>query len=68
MSKEMDFFIFLIEQYAKHRGTTADRIMEEWEALGVTQQIYNMYEMYHIEALDNAFHDIDRITAEKKAN
>lgn len=68
MSKEMDFFIFLIEQYAQHRGMTADRIMEEWEALGVTQQIYNMYEMYHIESLDNAFQDIDRITAERQAN
>lgn len=64
MSKEMDFFIFLIEQYAKSRGTTADKVLELWDSLKLTNMIYNMYERYHCEALENAFCDIDSLIEE----
>lgn len=36
--------------------------------LELTDYIYNMYELYHIESLQNAFDDIDRLTAEKQNN
>ena len=61
MPKEMDFFIFLLEQYAAAKGTTADRILRQWDDAGVTDTIYGMYERYHSEAIENAFDDIDRI-------
>ena len=63
MPKEMDFFIFLIEQYAAAKNTTADRVLEAWDQAGATDTIYDMYERYHSEAIENAFDDIDRITA-----
>lgn len=66
MSEEMEFFIFLMEQYAKSRGTTADRVLELWDSLQLTDFIYNMYERYHCEVLDNAFSDIDVLIDERK--
>ena len=68
MSKEMDFFIFLLEQYAAHKKLTADKVLELWDKLELIDYIYNMYELYHIESLQNAFDDIDRLTAEKQNN
>lgn len=59
MSKEMEFFVFLTEQYAAHKGCDASKIIEQWDERGVTSFIYDMYEMYHTESLDNAFRDID---------
>ena len=61
MPKEMDFFIFLLEQYAAAKETTADRILRQWDDAGVTDTIYSMYDRYHSEAIENAFDDIDRI-------
>lgn len=67
MGKEMEFFIFLIENYAEYKNTTADKILKLWDKLGLTDFIYDMYERYHIERLENAFEDIDRLVAEKQA-
>lgn len=61
MSKEMNFFIFLIEQYASAKHTTADVVIRKIENRGLTDYIFGMYEMYHTESLDNAFDDIDRM-------
>lgn len=66
MSKEMKFFIYLIERYAENKNSTAQRIMKYWDELGVTEYIYDMYELYHIEAIENAFEDIDRLILEKE--
>ncbi len=65
MDKEMEFFIFLIENYAQYKNTTADKVMKLWDRLELTDFIYDMYERYHIERLENAFEDIDRLVAEK---
>lgn len=59
MSKEMEFFSFLLEQYAHYKNTTADKVLGEWDELKVTDKIFSMYEMYHSEDLQNAFDDID---------
>ncbi len=66
MSKESDFFIYLIEHYAQEKNTTAQKVFELWEELGLTQFIYDMYEVYHVERLQNAFDDIDKLILEKQ--
>ena len=59
MAKEMEFFIFLLEQYAAAKETTADKVLAGWDEAGITQTVYDMYELYHCEAIENAFADID---------
>ena len=66
MTKEMEFFIFLIEQYAHYKNITADEVMKIWDELELTDFIYDMYELYHIESIENAFHDIDKLILEKQ--
>ncbi len=61
MSREMEFFIFLLESYAGYKNTTADKILKMWDELKLTDFIYEMYEMYHTEAIENAFMDIDHL-------
>ena len=46
-------------------SSSADKILKQWEELGLTQFIYDMYEIYHIERLQNAFEDIDKFIEEK---
>jgi hypothetical protein len=65
MSKEMDFFIYLLEHYADYKNTTADEVLKLWDKLELTDFIYDLYEMYHVERLENAFEDIDRLISEK---
>ncbi len=42
MSKQSDFFLYLIERYAEQKGLSADRVLEEWTRLGVVDMIYDM--------------------------
>lgn len=65
MSKEMEFFIFLLEQYAAYKQKTADQILTQLDELGLTDFIFDMYERYHCEAIQNAFDDIDALIAER---
>ncbi len=65
MTKEMEFFTFLMEQYAHCKNTTADKVLRQLDELNLTDYVFNMYEMYHSEALENAFEDIDRLIASK---
>lgn len=65
MSKEAEFFIYLLERYAEYKNRSAADVLSEWERLELTQFIYDMYELYHIERLQNAFDDIDLLVAEK---
>lgn len=64
MTKEMEFFSFLLEQYAFFKKTTADKILNKLDELNLTERVFNMYEMYHSEAIENAFTDIDRLIKE----
>ena len=61
MSKEMEFFIFLLEQYSFARNLTADVVLKKWDEAGITDTIFNMYERYHTEYLENAYNDIDKL-------
>ena len=66
MSKEMEFLIFLLEQYADYKNTTADEILKLWDDLDLTDFICDMYERYHTERLENAFDDIDELIRERR--
>ena len=62
----MKFFVYLLEKYAEWKNENAKNILEKWYKLLVTEKIFDMYEMYHIEAIENAFEDIEMICAEKE--
>ncbi|MDR0627588.1 MAG: DUF3791 domain-containing protein [Bifidobacteriaceae bacterium] len=56
---EAAFFLYLLEQYARHAGITAPEALNKWDAAGATGQIRKNYDIYHAEALTNAFAEID---------
>lgn len=64
MSKESKFFIYLLERYAEYKNTTAEKVLQQWEEKNLADFIYDMYELYHVEKLENAFEDIDRLMNE----
>lgn len=66
MSKEADFFIYLLERYAEAKGKTAKQVLRDWDEIELTDFIYDMYEIYHVERLQNAFDDIDDLVMKKK--
>lgn len=66
MSQKDEFFIYLLEHYASHAGRAAGNVLAEWDTLGLTSLIYDMYERYHAEALENAFDDIDALVTEAR--
>ena len=65
MSKESKFFIYLIERYAEYKNTTAEKVLQQWEKKNLVDFIYDMYELYHVERLENAFEDIDKLMNEE---
>lgn len=66
MTEEMEFFLFLIERYASEKGRFTGDVMREWDEKGITQEVYDSYEMYHQERLENAYHDIDSLLSTGK--
>lgn len=68
MNKKMKFYIYLIEKYAEYKNISTTIIVNKLEELNLTKLIYNMYEQYHIEAIENAFDDIDELIKEKKSD
>lgn len=66
MSKEMEFFIYLIEHYADYKNKNANEVMKELKDLDLIDEVFNRYEFYHIERLENAYEDIDKLIEEKK--
>lgn len=61
MSKQSVFFIYLLERYSEFKQMSASEVLKEWDELNLTKFIYDMYEFYHIERLENAFQDIDSL-------
>ncbi|KIR02603.1 hypothetical protein P261_01418 [Lachnospiraceae bacterium TWA4] len=66
MSKESEFFAYLLEHYAFYKNTTADQILKILDEKNLTDFIYDMYEIYHVESLENAFKDIDSLISTGK--
>lgn len=65
MTKEMEFFVFLLENYAGYKKIGADEIMNILDELDLTEYIFDMYERYHSEAIENAYKDIDELIEER---
>lgn len=63
MNDQLKFFIFLIEKYACDKNRPTGEVLREWDAKGVTQEIYDGYWQYHQEAIQNAYADIDSLLA-----
>ena len=66
MSKESDFFVYLLDHYANYKNTTAEKILKILDEKELTDYVYDMYEIYHSESLDNAFNDIDSLIEKGK--
>ncbi len=66
MTKEMEFFIYLLENYASYKGTSADLVLREWDEKNLTDFVYDMYQIYHTEAIENAYMDIDSLLSTGK--
>ena len=64
MPKEMEFFIYLLEHYAAYKGIGADEVIKKLDELNLTEYVYDMYERYHQEVIENAFKDIDELIKE----
>ena len=61
MTKEMEFFIYLLEQYTEKKKAKSGDIMRQWDEKKLTDFIFNQYELYHSESIENAFKDIDSL-------
>lgn len=61
LNKEFRFFTFLIESYAQEKNKTTSEIMKILDEKNLTDYIFNMYELYHVEAIENAYMDIDSL-------
>ncbi len=66
MSREFEFFIYLLERYAARNGETADKTYGRLARLNLLDYAIGMYELYHVEGLENAFADLDRKIEETK--
>lgn len=60
MSEEVKFFIYMLERYAERKGVTADVMYNQLKDAGLLDYAIGMYELYHVESIDNAFADLDR--------
>ena len=66
IDEEMWFFIYLLEHYANYKGRLTGDVLQEWDRLGITDEIYNGYFQYHQERIENAYDDIDCLAATGK--
>jgi hypothetical protein len=63
MSDEMRFFIYLLENYGASQGVSGGEMLARLDAAGLTEFVIGMYDLYHVERLENAFDDIDDLLA-----
>ena len=63
MQGSLKFFLFLLERYAWAKNRPTGEVLLEWDARGVTREIYDNYEQYHQERIENAVADIDSLVA-----
>lgn len=58
-TKEMFFFLFLIEKYATAKERPTGDVLREWDQKEITKEIFDSYFQYHQEGIENAYADID---------
>ena len=61
MSKEFKFFMYLLQYYGWHKNLNPGDVLVTLKEKGVYDIVFNSYEFYHIERLENAFMDIDSL-------
>ena len=66
MSEEMEFFMYLLENYATYKNQKTGSVLTEWDQHGITQTIYDNYWGYHTERIENAYQDIDSLLTNGK--
>lgn len=66
LNRKFAFFAFLIESYAQKKNKTAAEIIKILDEKNLTTYIYDMYELYHVESIENAYMDIDSLIATGK--
>jgi hypothetical protein len=59
----MRFFIYLLENYGASKGVSGGEMLTRLDAAGLTEFVIGMYDLYHVERLENAFDDIDDLLA-----
>ena len=59
MDHEAEFFLFLLERYAEYKDMSSGDVMRLWDTHNLVPYIMDNYFMYHQEANENAFADID---------
>ena len=59
MSREFRFFIYLLEHFAAYRCESAADTFDLLEKSELLDYAENMYELYHVESLENAFKDLN---------
>ena len=63
MSKETEFFIYLLEHYSEYKEIPSNQILKVWDENDLTEYIFDKYFIYHMETITNAFKDIDNLLA-----
>lgn len=66
MSKEFKFFVYLIESYAIYKGMETSEVLNILSEKKLIDFVYDSYQYYHTEAIENAFRDIDSLIATGK--
>lgn len=66
MTKEMAFFMYLLEYYANYKNMSSGDVMKLWDDKNITKKIFDNYWIYHTEAIENAYMDIDSLIATGK--
>lgn len=66
MNEEIEFFSYLLENYAAYKKKTTRDVLQEWDKHDITQKIYDSYWEYHTERIENAFEDINCLVATGK--
>ena len=61
MSKEFKFFMYLIQYYAWHKNLAPADVLAALDEKGLYDLVFESYEIYHIERLENAFMDLDSL-------
>lgn len=61
MDDRFSFFVYLVESYARHKDIPTADAMKLFDDKGITDFVYDMYDLYHVEAIENAFADIDSL-------
>ena len=66
MTDELKFFIFLLEKYAYDKNIPTADIFRELEKKNLVQEVYDGYEVYHTERIENAYEDMEHLLATGK--